>query len=257
MGSWKLVVAAKEAPCLNGANISGNACAKGATGWVYLNGTGRFYIKPRPNQTCDPGPCLFNLEDDPLEKHDLSGCTTPTCARMLTTLQARLQQWNATRVPNQVFPCDPLSCPAHSGGVWMPWLNSTPPMPPIPPPAPDVASSVADASKWARTPNGTLLINGWVCDKTVPSKATEPAHVTIRLNNTHQATVQANLHRERLVSLGFCPDNYHGFQYYLEPGHVNAGRHVLRFTIITRAGNETYELKDSPQCLCNGKSCAC
>jgi len=57
------------------------------------------------------------------------------------------------------------------------------------------------------------------------------------------ATVQVNLHRERLVSLGFCPDNYHGFQYYLEPGHVGAGRHVLRFTIITRAGNETYELK--------------
>lgn len=69
--------------------------------------------------------------------------------------------------------------------------------------------------------------------------------------------MQVNLHRERLVSLGFGPDNYHGFQYYLEPGHVGAGRHVLRFTIITRAGNETYELKDSPQCLCNGKSCAC
>lgn len=112
IGSWKVVLAAPESPCTDGMNVSGGAsCAHRATGWVSVNSTGRWYQKPAQNQICDPGPCLFNLEDDPLERTNLAGSANPVAAAALQELLGRLDRFNATRIPNQKFDCDERACP--------------------------------------------------------------------------------------------------------------------------------------------------
>ena len=77
-------------------------CLTLATGWVHINGSARIYNKPAADQVCDPGPCLFNLQTDPLEQQNLASSTDPAAVAALSQLLARLAEWNATRIPNQV-----------------------------------------------------------------------------------------------------------------------------------------------------------
>ena len=206
-----------------------------------------------PTQVCDPGPCLFHLPTDPLEETNLAHSSDPQARLALARLRARLQSWHGTRVPNQAFPCDPASCPVHFGGVWMPWLNSTPPMPT---PPPNTRSTVQSSSLW-RHGNGFVQAQGWVCDKTVPSRSEDPVTVQLSMDGAPLGSTVANLLRPRLVNLSFCPDNYHGFVFNMSETVAGQGLHTFNFTLVTRATGTRLALTDSPQCLRQGKGVPC
>ena len=66
----------------------------------------------------DHGPCLFNVNEDPCEFHDLS----KTEPELMHYMMTRLDQYRKTMVPsrrNQTT--DPLSNPKLHNGVWVPW----------------------------------------------------------------------------------------------------------------------------------------
>ena len=60
---------------------------------------------------------LFDLDLDPNEYHDVAAANPAVVQR----LNARLQEFNKTQIPQQNAPMDPRSNPAHFGGVWTPW----------------------------------------------------------------------------------------------------------------------------------------
>lgn len=60
---------------------------------------------------------LFNIQDDPNEKNDLSEKRTDIVAKMLD----RLSYYQNTAVPCYYPPNDPRSNPAELGGYWGPW----------------------------------------------------------------------------------------------------------------------------------------
>jgi hypothetical protein len=262
IGPWKVVVAAPDKPSLPGGIVPSNSL-KGVTGWVRVdntvNSTGRWFVKPTPDQVCDPGPCLFHLENDPLEKEDLSSSSDPDAKAALALLLNRIQSFNVTRVPNQKFDCDPKSCPTNFGGFWQPWLNATPPMPPIPPPKPkplNISSSIS--TTFPSDGNGGYVLAGWVCDKTVEEKDADPSTVTISVDGSPAGTVVANGHRARLVSDKQCYDNQHGFVYHLDGTNVaKQAKATLTFSIVARSTGATVQLSSSPRCLCSGKPCTC
>lgn len=262
IGPWKVVVAAPDKPSLPGGIVPSNAL-HGVTGWVRVdntvNSTGRWFVKPTPDQVCDPGPCLFHLENDPLEKEDLSSSSDPDAKAALALLLNRIQSFNVTRVPNQKFDCDPKSCPTNFGGFWQPWLNATPPMPPIPPPKPkplNISSSIS--TTFPSDGNGGYVLAGWVCDKTVEEKDADPSTVTISVDGSPAGTVVANGHRARLVSDKLCYDNQHGFVYHLDGTNVaKQAKATLTFSIVARSTGATVQLSSSPRCLCSGKPCTC
>ena len=58
--------------------------------------------------------------------------------RVVATLMARLQSFNATSIPQESPPIDPRSSPARFNDTWTPWLGDSDPAecarPPLPPP---------------------------------------------------------------------------------------------------------------------------
>lgn len=77
---------------------------------------------------------LFDLDNDPLEQHEVSR-SNPT---VVASLMAKLQAFNATNIPQENAPVDPRSSPSHFGNVWTPWEGNPDPSqcasPPLPPP---------------------------------------------------------------------------------------------------------------------------
>ena len=74
--------------------------------------------KPTAAQSCYEHPCLFDLEQDPLERTDLSK-VHPDVLQQLTE---RLAWYNRTHVPDISDPLfDNSSCPKPPNFVWMPW----------------------------------------------------------------------------------------------------------------------------------------
>ena len=124
-GPWKLVWMQWEASCPNSSNISQqiNACGKRATGWVQMVGDHRTYRKPTEAQACwgHEKPCLFNIDDDPLEQTDLSA----TYPSKLAELFDAIAKYNDSQIPNQAYPFDESACPRPPGKVWMPWRNTS------------------------------------------------------------------------------------------------------------------------------------
>ena len=60
---------------------------------------------------------LFNIAQDPEERHDLS----QSMPDMVQKLLIRLAKWNSTAVPVNFPPVDRRCDPALRGGVWGPW----------------------------------------------------------------------------------------------------------------------------------------
>lgn len=123
MGEWKLVVGMGEGKCEPPAgadpavpfNVSGNSCTAEATGWISMNGTVRLYHKPTKAQDCgDPEhPCLFNLKDDPLETTNLFGSSSAVVKAAYAKINAELQSYNVSLIPDQIIGCDLKSCPTN------------------------------------------------------------------------------------------------------------------------------------------------
>ena len=62
---------------------------------------------------------LFNIANDPEERHELSGQYPDKVSELL----ARIEVYNSTAVPVRYPPRDPLANPALHGGVWSPWRD--------------------------------------------------------------------------------------------------------------------------------------
>ena len=61
---------------------------------------------------------LFNIAQDPEERHDLS----QSMPDMVQKLHIRLAKWNSTAVHVNYPPVDKRCNPALRGGVWGPWM---------------------------------------------------------------------------------------------------------------------------------------
>lgn len=223
MGDWKIVANQKEASCPPSINISGQTCLKEATGWVQLHqdGTGhwstRSYVKPEGTQVCNESVCLFNLITDPLEQRNTAEENPDVVARLL----ARINEYNATRIPNQKQPFDLRSCPLNfPTGYWTPWLNSTPPLPGPRPPGPRAFNSSV-GSLQIMEKNASAQLEGWCCDPLVAHtgepNGTDPSTVRFSVGPRNTGpfsvigTAVANHPRARLMQEGLCPNLNHGF----------------------------------------------
>jgi arylsulfatase A-like enzyme len=80
-------------------------------------------IIPAANDYIAGGTWLFDVVADPLEQHD-AAAEQP---QIVATLLARLQQFNATRVPQSNSAFDPAANPDNFGGVWTPWRGAVQP----------------------------------------------------------------------------------------------------------------------------------
>jgi hypothetical protein len=69
------------------------------------------------------GVWLFNISADPLETTNVAAANPAVVA----ALTAKLQAWNATRVPQADSAIDPASNPALFGDVWTPWRGNPDP----------------------------------------------------------------------------------------------------------------------------------
>jgi len=83
----------------------------------------------------------------------------------------------------------------------MPWLDTPPP---LPKPSPHIDASVS-ASAFEPTASPMLLGSGWVCDLTVPARATEPCTVSLVLDGATVTTTVANITRPGVVPK-HCPN---------------------------------------------------
>ena len=70
---------------------------------------------------CDrhKAPCLFNITADPCEFNNLAD----RFPAIVTSLLARLEQYNKTSVPPRNLPVDPKGLPFFHGGAWVPWVK--------------------------------------------------------------------------------------------------------------------------------------
>jgi len=79
---------------------------------------------PRPanaSTNCDrhKAPCLFNVTADPCEFNNLAN----RLPALVTSLLARLEEYNKTAVPKRNLPDDPKGLPYFHGGAWVPWIE--------------------------------------------------------------------------------------------------------------------------------------
>ena len=87
----------------------------------------------------------------------------------------------------------------------MPWLSSEPPLP-KPTPHINIKSSVSSSAFMPTEGAAVLAGNGWVCDLTVPARATEPCVVSLVLDNHTVTTDVANITRAGVVTQHDCPN---------------------------------------------------
>lgn len=94
---------------------------------------------PKPanaSTNCDrhKAACLFNVSADPCEFNNLAH----RFPALVTSLLARLDEYNKTAVPPRNLPDDPKGLPFFHGGAWVPWVTlnesqgSSPPEEPQP-----------------------------------------------------------------------------------------------------------------------------
>ena len=79
---------------------------------------------------------------------------------MVASLMAKLQAFNATKIPQDNAPIDPRSSPAHFNDTWTPWEGDPDPMhcaKPPPPPVPACVNGAGEAVHCAGSVDGLGL----------------------------------------------------------------------------------------------------
>ncbi len=252
------------------------------TGWVPPPGSG-LPILPPPEETgpggaCEGGatPCLFptsvlntggvwlfDVVNDPWE-HDNVATAHPD---IVATIMAKLQAYNATRVPQQHSASDPASSPASHGGVWTPWRGNPAPSacdPNTTVPGGALRSNL-DGVTWAPAPASAgdgagapaATVAGWAWDPRDGGGSAQ-LNITFSMDGEEIGWAVASVDRPGLPSKTGAPDPYHGFAFAL-PAAVAArgavGKHS--FAATARAEGVDVPIAKSPACSCDAKPCAC
>jgi hypothetical protein len=245
------------------------------TGWTPPAGSGLPIIPPPeesgPGGACAGGvPCLFfnstlnsggvwlfDVVGDPWEQHNVADAHPDIVA----TLMAKLQAYNATRVPQAHSPNDPASAPAKHGDVWTPWRGNPNPSacdPNTTVPG-DALRSNLDGVTWTAAGDAaaSAVIVGWAWDPREGGGRTQ-LNVTFSMDGAPFGWAVANVDRPGLPPKTGAPDPNHGFSYTLPAGIAAAGaagKHA--FSVTAHAEGADVPLEHSPACYCNAKACAC
>ena len=107
-GDWKLIAGMPNCTFTEDLHSKLFPCPDG---WIYKNGT----IEPPPYT---PNlKWLFNIKGDPNERNNVANLYP----EKVKELEARIEYYNSTHIPQFDPPLDPKSNPSLYGGVWTPW----------------------------------------------------------------------------------------------------------------------------------------
>jgi len=221
-------------------------------GWVPPPESGKNPLPP-PGVDCPSLPCeftnstlitggvfLYNIELDPTEFYNRAN-EYPDIVHKLYT---RLQEFNATNIPQDNSPMDPKSSPSFFGDVWTPWqgdpnpANCARPTPPVPQPEGD-----CDGLTIAQS----CFVKGWASGPKF-SGAPLTVRVTIVDGNLQQNTT-ANEPRK------IAGD--HGFTVTLDCSKLKTGAQQITVEAFYPPTNVWFPLLHSPICTLNGKVHRC
>lgn len=258
------------------------------TGWVPPPGSGLPIIPPPeesgPGGACAGGivPCLFfnstlnsggvwlfDVVNDPWEQHNVASEHPDVVA----TLMAKLQAFNASRIPQQHSAQDPAADPSLHHGVWTPWRGNPDPSACDPNTTVPGASSlrsaldgvtwtgarVAAASSQAVDASSAVSgsIAGWAWDPLEGGGCTQ-LNVSFAMDGVQVGWAVASIDRPGLPSKTGAPDPNHGFDFELPAAVAVAGsRGKHAFAATAHAEGCEVPLVHSPVCYCDAKRCAC
>jgi len=186
------------------------------------------------------GTFLFNIEADPMEKHNVASRNPDVVQHLL----ARLQQFNATNIPQENAPVDPASNPRHFDNVWTPWKGDTNPAACdwVPPPQPQPMSSLDGADLFS-----LCNVRGWCSG---PRYSGPALKVRVLLDGLQVANSTAGMHRQIAGN--------HGFSLHLKCSSLRAGKHHIQVDCNYPATSGSWsELNNSPLCTDNGALVPC
>lgn len=254
------------------------------TGWVPPPGSGLPIVPPPeesgPGGACAGGvvPCLFfnsalnsggvwlfDVVNDPWEHHNVAA----EHADIVATLMAKLQAFNATRIPQQHSAADPASAPDLHHGVWTPWRGN--PAPAVCDPNTTVPGgglrSALDGVTWAGAAAGasgpsdsravSASVAGWAWDPLEGGGRTQ-LNVSVAMDGALVGWAVASVDRPGLPAKTGAPDPFHGFVVALPPAVAAAGAHGKHaFAVTAHAEGADVPLVHSPVCYCDAQRCAC
>ena len=222
--------------------------------------------EPPPDVECSGLPCefnrsayivggtfLFDLDNDPHEHHDLASANPETVA----ALMAKLQAFNATKVPQDNPPVDPRSSPTHfnSSGepTWTPWLGDPDPTKcatPPPPPPPSCPSEEHPEGQCMGSVDGlglgaTCGLSGW-CSGPGYSGPSMEVQLVVDGKKTGKP-VLGTIHRQIAGN--------HGFVLPFDCALAAHGRHTFQAT--ARLNQSTPVFTVGEKCAVNGRSAVC
>ena len=109
-GEWKLITGIPNCTFTKSLQSILFPCPDG---WIHKNGI----IEPPPYT---PNlKWLFNIKDDPNERNNVADLYP----QKVQELEARIEHYNSTHIPQHDPPIDPKSNPILHAGVWTPWMN--------------------------------------------------------------------------------------------------------------------------------------
>lgn len=244
------------------------------TGWVGVpDGSDTFItLPPEAEGICTAPPCLlptnsrllqggtwlFDVVADPTETTDLS----TTFPEIVTQLLTRLQEWNATDVPQAHSPYDPASQNPLFNHTATPWRGD-----PIPSHC-DPNTTVPGGANVKSNFDGVIfgpqtddaMYQGWAWSIDAPGNGLAPLIATFLLDGTQIGTIVANISRgPQFMNKTGAPNDLHGFAWTVPTALVKSlrtGDHTARVLITAPDGTQIDAMR-SPECIVDAIQSPC
>lgn len=233
------------------------------SGWVSYaaDGSAQVTLPPEANGFCQGPPCLlpptsslltgstwlFDVVNDPMERNDLSA----QMPGLVATLLSKLQEYNATNIPQSHSPVDPEYDPSKFNNTATPWRGS-----PVPSHCDPNTTEINVQSNFDgvifSTQNKTVKLQGWAWSPLAPGKGLAPLNATFVIDGTNVGEVVANVPRgPQFLNRTGAPNDEHGFDWQVPDGIANGlatGYHNIQALIIAPDGS-IRNANRSPQCI--------